>query len=449
MYDEINRELFSFLKKSPTAFHAVEQMRQALELAGYVQLPEFESWHVHEGGRYYCVRGGSSLIAFRIPRSDFSGFLVGACHSDSPAFKLKVNPEMAEGPYVRLNVEKYGGMLMSPWMDRPLSVAGRLMVRHETMRGMAFESRLVQVDRDLVLIPSLAIHMDRKANEGHTLNAQVDTIPLFGERGADGKTGTGLRRIVAAAAEVDEESIAAADLFLYSRTEPAIWGADREFLSAGHLDDLQSAFALLQGFVESGAKSAASRSYMVPVLAFFDNEEVGSRSRQGADSTFLEDVLFRLNAACGRDREHLYTAVAQSFMVSADNAHAVHPNFPAKADPVNRPRMNGGVVLKHSANQKYTTDAASAAMFKEVCSKAGVPVQEFTNRSDLPGGSTLGNISLSHVSLSAVDVGLAQLAMHSPYETAGARDTAYLARAMEVFYETQTQALARGGFLVM
>ena len=413
-------ELIDFIARSPSPYHAAEQVRRELEAAGYRPLCESEPWTLKAGDRCYVLRGGASLIAFRVPERPWKGFLLSASHSDSPTFQVKTHGEL-EGPedYLRLNTERYGGMLCAPWLDRPLSVAGRAMVR--TPEGA--ESRLVDVDRDLLLIPSVAIHMNRTVNEGMRYDPKVDLVPLLGTAEDRGT----LRTLMAGAAGAEEKDILGMDLFLYLRQRGTIWGAGEEFVSAPRLDDLQCAFACLRGFL------AAGESGSLPVYCLFNNEEVGSATRQGAGSDFLQSVLKRL---CGVLSVAYPVAVANSFLVSADNAHAVHPNHPEYADPTHRPHLNGGVVIKHSASQRYTTDAASMAVFAELCRRAEVPVQHFANRSDLPGGSTLGNIALGHVSLYSVDIGLAQLAMHSPYETAGAEDTDFLIRAMTVYYST-------------
>ena len=422
----MNEELLKFLENSPTCFHAIANIRAILEGNGYHELNEAARWTLEEGGKYYTTRNGSSLIAFQIPTKLYEGFMIGASHCDSPAFKVKENPELVSGGYTRLNVEGYGGMLCAPWFDRPLSLAGRIVARN----GDTMETRLVNFDRDLLMIPSLAIHMDRTANKGHEYNAQKELCPILGEESEKGI----LLKMLAEETGVPEEDILGQDLFLYARVKGSVWGRNGEFLSAGHLDDLQCTYGDLKGFL------ASSASKSVPVLAVFDNEEVGSMTKQGAFSTFLQDVLERISIACGRSEEERRAFPASSFMVSADNAHAIHPNYTEKADPVNRPLMNKGIVIKYSANQKYTTDAVSAAIFKQICTKANVPYQIFTNRSDMVGGSTLGNLSNVHVSLNTVDIGLAQLAMHSPYETAGTKDTQYLADAMKVFFSSSIQA---------
>ena len=428
---ETVKQLFDFITSSPSPFHAVWNMKQRLGLEGYQQLLESQNWELKAGGKYYVIRNGSSILAFRIPKTEFRGFQIMASHSDSPSFKIKENPEMeVEGHYVKLNVEKYGGMLCAPWLDRPLSVAGRLVVRE----GNRLVTKLVSVDRDLVLIPNLAIHMNREANDGYKYNAQKDMLPLYG-MGCE--KGTFLKQI-AEAAGVHAENIVGSDLFLYNRMEGSIWGAEEEFISIGNLDDLQCAFASLQAFL------AAEDGGSIPVHCVFDNEEVGSSTKQGAASTFLLDTLQRINEGLGRTNGQYHQALASSFMLSADNAHAVHPNQADKTCPTNRPYPNGGVVIKYSANQKYTTDGMAAAIFTRICEEAEVPYQTFLNRSDLPGGSTLGNISNTQVALNTVDIGLAQLAMHSPYETGGVKDTDYLIRAAKKFYETSVTEESEG-----
>lgn len=427
MEEQLNEALFDFIAGSPSAWHTAESMARRLKNAGYLELFEKDEWRLSPGKGYFVRRNGSSLIAFRLPASSPRSFMIMAGHGDSPSFKLKEGPEVkAAGAYRQLNVERYGGMLLSTWMDRPLSLAGRVVIR----KNGGLSVRLVNIDRDLLLIPNLAIHMDRSANEGKKLDPNTDMLPLAGLL-----EGREIKTLVAEAAGVAEEDMIAQDLFVYSRMPGTVWGGDREFISAPRLDDLQCVFACLQGFLR------ARETESVPVLCVFDNEEVGSATKQGADSGFMTDVLHRVWTGTGLPEESCRRALAESFMVSADNAHSVHPNHPELADRNDRPVMNGGVVIKYNANQKYTTDAVSAAVFAELCRKAGVPVQRYTNRADIAGGSTLGNISSAHVSIDTVDVGLAQLAMHSAYETAGALDTAYLARAAEAFYSS---SLRRG-----
>ena len=346
-----------------------------------------------------------------------------ASHGDSPTFKIKENPELeTDGHYIRLNVERYGGMLCAPWFDRPLSVAGRVIIKDPS--SGSFISKLVNIDRDLVLIPNLAIHMNREANNGYKYNAQKDMLPLYGDLAAKGT----FMQTITEAAGAAESDILGHDLFLYNREKASIWGASGEFISCGRLDDLQCAFASLKGFL------TGDRQEYMAVHCVLDNEEVGSVTKQGAASTFLYDTLTRVHDCLGLTREDYLIHLADSLMISADNAHAVHPNHTEKADPSNRPYINEGIVIKFNANQKYCTDGVSSAIFRDICRTADVPVQTFVNRSDMAGGSTLGNISNTQVALNTVDIGLPQLAMHSPYETAGVKDTEYLIRAAREFF---------------
>ncbi|MBS7210283.1 MAG: M18 family aminopeptidase, partial [Lachnospiraceae bacterium] len=362
-------------------------------------------------------------IAFQNPKENFTGFQIMASHSDFPTFKVKENPEICvENQYTKLNVEKYGGMLCAPWFDRPLSVAGRLLVKV----GDAIETKLVNVDRDLVMIPNLAIHMNREVNDGYKYNAQTDMLPLYSNTAEKGN----FMSVVAESAGVEKENILGSDLYLYNRMAGSIWGGNEEFVSSPKLDDTQCAFASLKGFLQAENEKAVS------VHCVLDNEEVGSGTKQGAASTFLKDTLGRINRGLNRTEDEYLRALANSFMISADNAHGVHPNYSDKTDLTNRPYLNGGIVIKYSANQKYTTDAVSAAMFKTICDRAKVPYQNFVNRSDMLGGSTLGNISNTQVAVNTVDIGVAQLAMHSPYETCGVKDTYYLIEVAKEFYKS-------------
>lgn len=433
MFEKISYDMMHFIEQSPSCYHVVENFRTLLLEQGYEELPEQEQWDIKEEKSYFTTRNGSSILAFHIPKKDYKGFMIAASHSDSPCFKLKEQHEIdAAGQYIKLNVEKYGGMILAPWMDRPLSVAGRIMAQEQD----TFETHLINIDRDLALIPNLAIHMNRNMNDGVALNPQVDMLPLFGSAGNKGN----LMKLVAAQAGTTPEHILSSDLFLYNRMPGTIWGAQNEFISCSRLDDLQCAYGTMMGLIESVNTSH------VALCAVFDNEEVGNGTKQGANSTFLEDVMTRINNALGRSREDYFISIANSFMVSADNGHALHPNHPEKADAVNRPVLNGGIVIKYSANQKYTTDCVSAGLFKAICNHANTPCQVFVNRSDILGGSTLGNVSNSHVSMNTVDIGLPQLAMHSPYETCGVKDTSYLIEAMKTFFSCGIACTGNGKY---
>ena len=419
--DDISRDLIHFIAKSPSTFHAVRGIKAALLYAGFTEIREEDTWQIEKGGKYVVTRNGSALMAFTVPQEGAEAFHITASHCDSPTFKIKENPEIADGPYVKLNVEGYGGMIMSTWLDRPLSVAGRLLV---TENGHLAE-KLVAIDGTMLVIPSVAIHMDRSVNPHKEWKVQKDMLPLYGMTGAK----TPFMDVIAAAAKVRAEDILAHDLILYSRVPGTIWGEEREFISSPKLDDLQCAFACFRGFTQG------QKEKYISVYALFDNEEVGSATSQGAGSTFLANTLKRLARSLGYSYDETMAMIARSFMISADNAHSVHPNHPEYADPVNRPVINGGIVIKYSAAQKYATNAFSAAYFKKLCKDHDIPTQTFTNHSDNPGGSTLGNISNTVIAMPTVDIGLPQLAMHSSYETAGVKDTAYLVDAVTKFYE--------------
>ena len=412
----MNEKLFDYIAVCPTAFHTCAHSADMLRESGYTELCEAQRWEIVPGGKYFVTRNGSSLIAFRVPAGEIAGFMMTAAHGDSPAFKIKENAELSDGNYLRLSVEKYGGMLCAPWLDRPLSVAGRVLVSE----GDKLSVKLVDLREPCAIIPNVAIHMNRNANDGMSYNAAVDMLPVWmsSEKGS-------FRAAVAKAAGVAEDAIVTGDLFLYDPQKGVTLG---EYISAPRLDDLQCAFSSLTAFL------AAGESRSIPVCCIFDNEEVGSETKQGAASSLLSDTLRRIALALGLNEEGFLRMLAQSFLVSADNAHGVHPNHPEYADMTNTPRLNGGVVIKFNANQRYTTDGVSCALFTAVCREAGAPVQVYANRSDMPGGSTLGSIATTKVSVPSVDIGLAQLAMHSCVEAAGAEDLDALVKAMTCYY---------------
>ena len=428
-------ELFQFIENSPSCFHAIETIRKKLNAEGFIELVEGRSWQIEKGKKYYVTRNLSSIIAFKIPENDFKNFHIVASHSDSPTFKIKENAEIeVNNKYVKLNTEKYGGMICSTWFDRPLSIAGRILVKE----GNLVKTHLVNIDKDLVIIPNLAIHMNRAVNDGYKYNAQIDMLPLYGDNTSKGS----LMKTVAQSVGVEEDSILGTDLFLYNRMRGTKIGANSEYISSPRLDDLECAYASLSAFLSETNSNSAS------VYCVFDNEEVGSGTKQGADSTLLYDVLRRINMCLGNSEEDYYKLIASSFMVSADNAHALHPNYSDKSDPTNKVYINDGIVIKYNANQKYTTDAVSASIFKSICDSVNVPYQTFTNRSDILGGSTLGNISNAHVSLNTIDIGLAQLAMHSTYETAGTKDVTYMIEALKAFYNTSIEQVEDGQYII-
>lgn len=479
MKKNVVKDLFSFIESSPTAFHTVDTIKAILEKDGFRELSRADDWkNIGKGiagkgaekatgktpgkgaapEKYYTTRNNTSIIAFKIGKdvADSYGFMISASHSDSPTFKIKENAEISvRGQYTKLNTEGYGGMICSTWFDRPLSFAGRVVVKEND----TFVTKLFDPDRDLLMIPNLAIHMNRDVNDGYKYNKQVDLLPLFaggtdGAATADkvaGANEVSLKNFVSRELKVSPDSIMGMDLYLYNRMKPVAWGLNEEFISAPRLDDLECAFTSLEGFL------AGENSKMVQVYACFDNEEVGSGTKQGAASTFLFDVLSRINRNLGKSEDDYERALSSSFMLSCDNAHAVHPNHPEKTDDTNCAYLNSGIVIKSHAGQKYTSDAVSVALFRDICQRAGkagktgktekagkagnaagqgVPCQFFANRSDAAGGSTLGNIAMTQVSINCVDIGLPQLAMHSAYETAGALDVGYMVDALTEFYNS-------------
>ena len=417
---DYTNSLFKFIKNSPSAFHTVASVKERLVADGYTELCEGSAWSLVDGGKYFVTRNCSSIIAFR--KCEARGFVITASHSDSPAFRVKASGESALGTYTKLPVERYGGMILYSWFDRPLSIAGRVVVR--TDDGIAV--KLLNVDRDLLVIPSVAIHLNRSVNEKFSPNPAQDLIPLLSAGGDRVELG----KLIADELGVKADDVISHDLFLYTRDDGRTVGANGELLLSPRLDDLECVYSSLEAFLSSNEQG------MIPVLAVFDNEEVGSDTKQGAASTFLFDTLSRIYP----ERDEYLAALTSSYMVSADNAHAKHPNHPELSDADNAPTVNGGVVVKFNANQKYTTDSVSAAIFTEACRKAGVKYQTYYNRADMPGGSTLGSIANTKVSLSTVDVGLPQLAMHSAVETAGAYDLADMIAVLTRLYSSNIDA---------
>ena len=444
----MKEQCISFLEKAVTAYQTICEVKRQLTEAGYEELCETQSWKLKAGGRYFVVRGDSSLIAFQIPgEQEAKGYRIVCAHSDSPCFKIKENPVMqTEQHYLKLNVEKYGGMIAESWFDRPLSIAGRIVVCDHTGREGKLVSIPVDLKKPVLIIPSLAIHMKRD-NKEQPINPQLHLLPLAGMC-ADGEKTDFLQYIADAANKervaesamgnaedtnqrIQKEDILGMDLYVYACDKPVIMGFSEEFLGAPRLDDLLCVYCGLSAMLQTKAED------MIPVLGIFDNEEVGSKTLQGADSDFLRSILSRISDASGdltTLAERHERMRAESFLLSADNAHALHPNYTDKADPTNKPVLNGGIVLKYHAGQKYTTSGYSGAWVKRLCLQEEIPFQTYHNRSDIAGGSTLGNIATSHISMPAADVGLPQLAMHSAFETAGVRDIADMCRLMEAFY---------------
>lgn len=421
------KECLKFIGRSVTCFHAVENAEKMLKESGFLNLKEKEQWELESKKGYYVKRNDSSIIAFKLPQKEAKGFHIIASHSDSPGFKLKPEPEITvQDGYIKLNVEPYGGMIHASWLDRCLSVAGRIVYRE----GNEMISKTVNIDEDLLIIPNVAIHMNREMNQSLSYNPQTDLQPLISAMPKDkGKDSESLvMKKAAEYAGIKEDRILGKDLFLYVREQGRLAGAHKELMISPRLDDLECVFASLRGFLKEEPQE------YINVCAVFDNEEVGSLTKQGAASTFLKDTLMRAGEAISKTGGSYLQLLSESFMISADNAHALHPNHPEKADPVNRPLLNKGIVIKYHGAQKYTTDAYSEAVFREICEEAKVPVQTYCNRSDIAGGSTLGNISAGQVSVPCVDIGLPQLAMHSAVETAGSYDISCLVKAARIFY---------------
>ena len=423
--------LAAFLDTCPTPYQVTDYILKALKEHEFTELKEHEPWSLEPGKSYVVTRNESAVIVFRIPVGKPKGFLIGATHDDSPALKIKPDPETESAGMVRLNVEGYGGLLRAPWFDRPLAIAGRVCVR--TPNGI--QSRHLFIDRDICVIPSLAIHMDRNINTaGHVYEIQKEMLPVFRTKDST----VTFQTLLANELGVNESDILSHDLIVCPRTKAAITGADASMISAPHLDDLQCTFASLEGFLHAEASAS------IPVMAVFDNEEVGSTSLQGANGTFLEDTLHRIEECLHLTHDDFCSCCASSFVLSADNSHAVHPNYPEKADPTHHPKMNGGIVLKYAASTSYLTDAVSSALVEDLCSTNSIPVQHFSNHSNIPGGSTLGRLSVQHLGIRTADIGLAQLAMHSPYETAGVKDTDYLIQLFRAYYASSLCTEADG-----
>ncbi|SJZ34858.1 M18 family aminopeptidase [Anaerorhabdus furcosa] len=417
---ENTKKMLSFIQSSPTSYQAVDTIKGELDKLGFIELKEGETFKLEKGKSYYVTRNYSSIIAFKVgTRLDRMSYHIVASHSDAPSFKLKPKNKKNNSGYEVINTEVYGGPIYNTWMDRLLSIAGRVIVKENDQVVI----KPVHIKTPMCIIPNLAIHMNRSVNDGVKLNPQIDLLPMVSKNQS-----FDVMDVVAKEVNVNKENILDTDLFLYPVDQGAVWGDNNEFVSIYHLDDLQCAYTTLQGFIKGSNQDTVS------VYCCFDNEEVGSGTKQGADSTFLMDTLQRINSGLGNNAEQLQQALASSMIVSADNAHSIHPNHPEKSDPTNVVSINDGIVLKYNANQHYSTDGLSAALFKEICHDEQIKFQSFTNRSDERGGGTLGAISTSHVSILSVDIGCAQLAMHSAFETAGVQDTDMMILAMEKFF---------------
>ncbi|WP_142414303.1 M18 family aminopeptidase [Hathewaya massiliensis] len=426
---EFAQNLVDFLYESPSAFHATENVKNILLNSGFKQLKEEEKWNLEKGGKYFTTKNGSALVAFVVGTGEIeeSGFKLVGAHTDSPGFRVKPSPEMVvEDTYVRLNTEVYGGPILNTWMDRPLAIAGRVVLKGEEI--LYPEIKLVNINKPILIIPNVCIHMNRDLNKGIELNKQKDTLPLLSLVNEELEKGNYLLNLVAKELGVSKEEILDFDLFLYEYEKGCIMGLNNEFISASRLDDLQMVHAGINALKDSKASKGTN------VMVCFDNEEIGSLTKQGADSDMLANVLERIVISSGKSREDYFRALAKSYIISADNAHAVHPNSPEKHDPTNRPYINKGPVIKINANQSYTTDAESDVVYELICKQSQVPYQKFVNRSDERGGSTIGPISSAHINIRSVDIGNPTLAMHSIRELAGVDDHTYVYKSFVEFY---------------
>ena len=431
------KRLLSFLDASPVNFLAVKNIADTLAANGFRRIdPALPLGEVKSGDRFFVTKNDSSIYAFRIgnkPIAD-AGFHMICAHCDSPTFRIKPNAEMlTEGGIVKLNTEVYGGPIMSTWFDRPLTLAGRVIVRGEDV--MQPETLLLHVKRPLLQISNLAIHFNRQVNDGVALSKQKDVLPLLGQITSQLEAGNLLMNVILeelnstiADCQFCAKDVLDFDLYLADATPACTFGVHNEFISSGRLDDLSMCYAGLEALIASDTTDTTQ------VLAIFDNEETGSQTKQGAGSPFLAYILKRIAMSQSHTEEAYYQAVERAFMISADNAHAWHPNYPEKYDPTNHPMLGGGPVIKFNAAQKYASDAVSAAVFAGLCEKAGVPCQCFVNHSDVAGGSTLGNILASSIPLRGVDMGNAILAMHSCRETGSVVDHEYCVKVFTEFF---------------
>jgi len=426
------QDLLNFIDNSPSPYHVIRNVKNILLKSGFTELDLKNKWNIEKEGKYFVTQNDTSLFAFKIGTSDIAsnGFKIVAAHSDSPTFKIKPSPEISvEDKYIKFNTETYGSPILNTWLDRPLSVAGRVSCKGKSSLNPI--THLVTIEQPILIIPNLPIHFNRTVNEGIALNKQIDMLPVTSLITKELNTDLLLATKIAEIINVPVEDILEVDLNLYDVAKGSIIGLNNEFICSGKLDDLAMVHAGLSAILDSNNKNSTN------VLAIFDNEEVGSRSKQGAGSPILKDVLNRVLAIQGKNEEDCQRAIYNSFMVSADMAHALHPNHPDKHDPINKPIINAGPVIKIEGNQKYTTDSNSCAVFEMICKEVSIPYQKFVNRSDMLGGGTLGNVSAGQLAMRSVDVGNPMWAMHSIKETSGVDDHTYMTKALKGFYNAE------------
>lgn len=426
---EFARDLINFIDNSPSSFHATKNVEEKLIQEGFEKLDLGEKWTLEKKGKYYAVKNSSAIIAFIVGRGEVEedGFKLIGAHTDAPGFKIKANPEITvEDKYLKLNTEVYGGPILNTWFDRPLSIAGRVNLKTDNPLRPA--EKLIDMEKPLMIIPNLAIHMNRKVNEGVKINPQIETLPLISTIEEEFEKDYYLLSLVGKHLGVDLEDILDFELFLYGVEKGSIIGVDEEFISVARLDDLAMVHAGLKGLLDSELGDSTN------VLVCFDNEEVGSGTKQGAASPMLRTVLERIAISMNKDREDYYRALAKSFLISADQAHALHPNNTDKQDLTNRPVINGGPAIKLAANQAYTTDSFSASVYGGICKSIDIDLQKFVNRSDKRGGSTIGPISSSQLDIASIDIGNPILGMHSIRELGGVFDHYNVYRSFKEFY---------------
>jgi len=424
------QELIDFIFESPSPYHVVKNAKQRLDKAGFTALDLRDKWDLAKGGKYYVTTNDTAVFAFIVGKGGIEekGFKIVAAHTDAPTFKVKPSPDLSvEDKYLKLNVETYGAPILSTWFDRPLSLAGRVSLKSDNV--LQPETRLVNFNRPIITIPNVAYHMNRAVNEGVAINKQIDAQPVLTLLNDKIQKEGFLVREIAKELNVKAEDILDLDVNVYEYQKGQIIGLNEEFISTGKLDDLAMVHAGLTAICDAEATEATN------VLACFDNEEVGSRSKQGAGSPVFRQILERIVVKLGGGKEEFMRSIYNSFMISADMAHALHPNHPEKHDPVTRPCINRGPVIKTEGNQKYTTDSDASAVYEMLCKKAEIPYQKFVNRSDMAGGGTLGNVSAGQLDMRSVDIGNPMWAMHSVRETGGVDDHTYITRSFEEFYK--------------
>ena len=429
MEKKLALELVDFLYDSPSACHGVKATQKILDKNGFVEIKETDKWDLQVKGKYYVIKNDSALIAFEVGTGNIeeTGFRLIGAHTDVPGFRIKPNPQMiSEGKYVKLNTEVYGGPILYTWYDRPLSIAGKVSIKG--VSPLKPETRLININKPLLIIPSLAIHMNREVNEGYKINKQVDTLPLLGLINDKLEKEDYLMNILAEELQVNKEDILNFELGLYEYEKGSLIGMNEELISSGRFDDLWMVFAGVKALVNSKENVATK------VMVCIDNEEIGSLTAEGANSTLLSNILERIALGLGKDREGYYRTLANSIMISADLAHAVHPNLGVKHDPTNRPVLEGGPVLKIAASGSYSTDSFNGAVFAGICESVGVPFQKFVNRSDLRGGTTIGPITSANLTIPVIDMGAPVLGMHSIRELASVKDNYYTIKVFTEFF---------------